>query len=591
MTEPAEPDPASPDADAPGSVTVVGTAHVSAESAERVEDEIRERRPDVVAVELDEGRYRQMKGEAPDDIEAKDLLGGNTVFQFLAYWMLSYVQTQMGDRFDIEPGADMKAAIETAEEFGLGVALVDRDIQVTMQRFWTRLSFGEKFKLVGGLAVGITDPLTLGIVGGAGVGMVLGAIFGQFLAPMLGLGGLLTLGVTSTLALQILGGLVGGAAVGLGVGLFALPSIRPPGALADTFDAFTFRLLVGIVGGAAVGLGLAVANPLPGSILGSAAFASFGETVLRLLSGAALGGLVGIVVGTIVGLVLDAGVEDVDDAAELDDDFDIEDLTDGDVVTAMMEEFRKFSPHGAEALIDERDAFIAHKLHGLRAQGHDVVAVVGAGHRAGIERYLDHPEELPDIESISETASGRRFSIGKIVGYLFTVGFAAFFFLLLMAGVQDTFLLKLFGAWFLINGVFAFGMARLAGARWTSAGVGGAVAWLTSINPLLAPGWFAGYVELRHRPVNVGDIQTLNQILDDTESPIPDLLGRMFDVPLFRLIMIVAMTNIGSIVASFLFATVVIPAMAPEIGGVGGIMSELVAGARNSAELIAELVT
>ncbi|MFC6730916.1 TraB/GumN family protein, partial [Natronoarchaeum mannanilyticum] len=188
---------ASPDADAPGSVTVVGTAHVSAESAERVEEEIRERRPDVVAVELDEGRYRQMKGEAPDDIEAKDLLGGNTVFQFLAYWMLSYVQTQMGDRFDIEPGADMKAAIETAEEFGLGVALVDRDIQVTMQRFWTRLSLGEKFKLIGGLALGITDPLTLGVVGGAGVGMVLGAVFGQFLAPMVGLGGLLTLGVTS----------------------------------------------------------------------------------------------------------------------------------------------------------------------------------------------------------------------------------------------------------------------------------------------------------------------------------------------------------------------------------------------------------
>ncbi len=590
MTEPAESDPASPDADAPGSVSVVGTAHVSAESAERVESEIRERRPDVVAVELDEGRYRQMKGEAPEDIEAKDLLGGNTVFQFLAYWMLSYVQTQMGDRFDIEPGADMKAAIETAEEFGLGVALVDRDIQVTMQRFWTRLSLGEKFKLVGGLAVGITDPLTLGIVGGAGIGMILGAVFGQFLAPALGLGGLFALGVTSAAALQILGGLVGGAAVGLGIGLFALPSIRPPGSLADTFDAFTFRLLVGAVGGAVAGLALAVADPLPAGILGSGTFLTVGETVIRLLSGAALGGLVGLAVGAVAGFVLSTGVEDADDM-DLDDDFDIEDLTDGDVVTAMMEEFRRFSPRGAEALIDERDAFIAHKLHALREQGHTVVAVVGAGHRAGIERYLDRPEELPEIESISETASGRRFSIGKIVGYLFTLGFAAFFVLLLMAGVQDTFLLKLFGAWFLINGVFAFGMARLAGARWSSAGVGGAVAWLTSINPLLAPGWFAGYVELRHRPVNVGDIQQLNQILDDTESPIPDLIGRMFDVPLFRLIMIVAMTNIGSIVASFLFLTVVIPAMAPEIGGVSGVMSELVAGARNSAELIAELVT
>jgi len=59
--------------------------------------------PDVVAVELDDGRYRQMKGGTPDDIEAEDLLSGNTVFQFLAYWMLSYVQSRLGDQFDIEP--------------------------------------------------------------------------------------------------------------------------------------------------------------------------------------------------------------------------------------------------------------------------------------------------------------------------------------------------------------------------------------------------------------------------------------------------------------------------------------------------------
>jgi hypothetical protein len=62
-------------------------------------------------------------------------------------------------------------------------------------------------------------------------------------------------------------------------------------------------------------------------------------------------------------------------------------------------------------------------------------------------------------------------------------------------------------------------------------------------------------------------------------------------VPLFRLIMIVAMTNVGSIVASFLFATVVVPSMAPELGGVSGIGAELLAGAQNSAELIVEVFT
>ena len=568
-----------------GNVTVVGTAHVSAESAERVEERIREERPDVVAVELDEGRYRQMQGETPDDIEAKDLLSGNTVFQFLAYWMLSYVQTRMGDRFDIEPGADMRAGIDTAEELGMGVALVDRDIQVTMQRFWTRLSIGEKAKLVGGLALGITDPRTLGVVGGGVIGMLLGAVAGVFVAPALGYGELLTLGVTSAGLLQLVGAVGFGTIAGLFVGFLFVPTLRPPPGL--PIDGFTARLLVGAVAGIVGAVALVSSGAAPVGFFGPETFEGYGVTTLRLGTGVAAGGALGLLVGTLVGLALDASMEEVEG---IDEEFDIEELTDGDVVSAMMEEFRRFSPRGAEALIDERDAFIAHKLNALRANGYNVVAVVGAGHQAGIERYLDQPSTLPEMQSISTTAKKRRFSIGKAVGYLFTVGFAAFFVLLLLAGVEDGFLLRLFGAWFLINGVFAFSLARLGGAHWSSAGVGGAVAWLTSINPMLAPGWFTGYMELRKRPVNVSDIQTLNEILDDTESPVSDLVDRMFEVPLFRLITVVALTNIGSIIASFLFITVVVPYMAPEIGGLSGVGNELINGAQNGAEILRGLL-
>ncbi|UPV74070.1 TraB/GumN family protein [Halorussus limi] len=423
--------------DGEGSVRVLGTAHVSADSVEEVRETIDEERPDVVAVELDEGRYRQMKGEVAQDLEPSDLLEGNTVFQFIAYWMLSYVQAQMGDRFDIEPGADMQAAIEAAEAVGSEVALVDRDIQMTIQRFWARMSVFEKLRMVWELCL---------------------------------------------------------AMVGIG-------------------------------------------------------------------------------------------------EPEEDEEFDVADLTDGDVVTAMMEEFRQFSPGGAEALIDERDAFIAHRLVALRKAGHDVLAVVGAGHRAGIEEYLDHPERLPPMEELVGTESGSRFSLFKLFGYLMTVGFLAFFFLLFMAGVRDTFLLKVFGAWFLFNGIFAFGLAKLAGARWTSAGVGGAVAWLTSVNPLLAPGWFAGYVELKYTSVNVGDIAKLNDILSDEESPLRDILGRMLDVPLFRLIAIVAMTNVGSMIASFAFPFVVLPLLGSEVGGVAQITDWMIEGARNSADIIVQALT
>ena len=415
-----------------GRVRLVGTAHISSESVAEVERVIDEEDPDVVAVELDEARFRQLRGEAPDDLDPADLLRGNTVYQFLAYWLLSYVQTRLGEQFDIEPGADMKAAVEAAEARGIDVALVDRDIQTTIQRFWTRLSPIEKLRLV----------------------------FQLFLAM-----------------------------VGLGRG-------------------------------------------------------------------------------------------------GMDDEFDVESLTDADVVSAMLEEFRRFSPGGAEALIDERDAYIAHRLVDLRARGATVVAVVGAGHVTGIEGYLAHPEGLPPMETLTARATGRRVCPFKVVGYLMAIGFLLFFVLLALGLSDDAFLVKILVAWFLFNGVFAFGLAKLAGARWDSAAVGGLVAWLTSVNPLLAPGWFAGYVELRHTPVSVADVSRLNEILSDEQSPLRDVLSRMIDVPLFRLISIVAMTNVGSFIASVLFPLVVIPWLAPEIGGVGAITDAIVRGARTGADLL-----
>ncbi|RJT02192.1 TraB/GumN family protein [Halococcus sp. IIIV-5B] len=490
--------------DAEGSVRVVGTAHVSPESVGEVEETIREERPDVVAVELDEGRFRQLKGEEPDDLAAGDLLRGNTVFQFLAYWMLSYVQTRLGDEFDITPGADMLAGVETAEELGLGLALVDRDIQMTVQRFWARMTAGEKFSMLLSLPLAFASPIAVGLGIGLSLGVILGIPVEAFFGP-----------------------------------LVVPPALAIPGLVVSVLDYVLVTIVLGL--GLAAVLSLAFVWSLP----------------------------------------------EEDEVEE----FDIADMTDTDVVSTMLEEFRQFSPGGAEALIDERDAFIAHRLVALRASGHRVVAVLGAGHMEGVERYLENPETLPPMESLVGRETGRRFSAYKVVGYLITLGFLAFFVLLAMAGARNEFLLTLFGAWFLINGVFSATLARLGGAHWTSALVGGAVAWLTSVNPLLAPGWFAGYVELRYLDVNVGDIGTLNEILSDEETPMGELWTQLKAVGLFRLIAVVALTNVGSIVASFLFAAVVLPILASGVGGVGGVADLMVEGARNSADLIWGTVT
>ncbi|MBX0294004.1 TraB/GumN family protein [Haloarcula nitratireducens] len=489
-----------------GAVTVVGTAHVSEHSVEEVETSIEETRPDIVAVELDEGRYKQMQGEAPDDLDAGDLLRGNTVFQFLAYWMLSYIQTRLGDRFDIEPGADMKAAIDKAEELGLGVALVDRDIQTTVQRFWARLSFREKVALVGSLAAEMGPPLSVGLTIGATIG----------------------------------------AGVAVVAGAFGGPFVVPPGFLAGI---------------------------LPGGI--ASTIAGLLDTLL-LVVGASL------VVGLPIAALLARFHSETDDVEE----FDIEQLTETDVVSAMMEEFRQFSPGGAEALIDERDAFIAHRLVGLREAGYDVLAVVGAGHRAGIEHYLEHPEELPPLESLTGTEDGRRISLYQVVGYGVGLVFLVFFGLLILGGASQAVLLELFVALVVVNAVFAGGLAKVAGSHWSSAIVAGAFGWLTSLFPLLAAGWFAGYVELRYISVNVGDIAKLNEILGDEQAPISDLLARMRAVPLFRLILIVALTNIGSAVASYVVFPALLPYLAADIGGMAGVTSLLWEGINRGTQIL-----
>ncbi|MFC6874723.1 TraB/GumN family protein [Halobellus marinus] len=540
-----------------GRVRVVGTAHVSEESVREVEETIEAERPDVVAVELDEGRYRQLKGGEPDDIEPGDLLSGNTVFQFIAYWMLSYVQARLGDRFDVTPGADMLAAVETAEDLGIDVALVDRDINETMRRFWSRMSFVEKLQMIGGLAFGIGDSRGVGLAGGVILGVLLGPLVAIF-------GGSVGLGLP--LLSRITGGVV--VAVGVAAAIWVFGS-----SVLSTEDRLLAALAAGIAIGGIGGVGFGLAAPVVDAL---------GDFTVRVVGSMAVGIVGGLFVGGVIGQFAAVfGAAEVDDVEELD----MSRMTDTDVVTAMMEEFRQFSPGGAAALIDERDAFIAYKLVALRQSGADVLAIVGAGHREGIERYLEHPEELPPMASLTGTDGGG-IPWGKVVGTAISVVVIGFFVLLALSSAGDDTLLRLFGAWFLVNGLFAAGLAKAAGARWSSSIVGGAVAWMTSINPFLAPGWFAGYMELRHDPVNISDISTLNDLLADEEKPIGDLVEEMFSVPLFRLIIVVAATNIGSIVASALFVAYLLPLFALDLGGAAGVTRLLFEGARNGWEIL-----
>lgn len=92
-------------------LTIIGTAHVSAESVEEVKDKIYEIQPDRVAIELDLARYTKLKNsmmgiEEDDSISVTKIIKENKVGLFLVTTVLSYFQSKIGEEVDVAPGSE-----------------------------------------------------------------------------------------------------------------------------------------------------------------------------------------------------------------------------------------------------------------------------------------------------------------------------------------------------------------------------------------------------------------------------------------------------------------------------------------------------
>lgn len=139
-------------------VFLVGTAHVSANSAEQVKDVITREKPDSICVELDAGRYNTMtnKRQWQDTDLVKVIKNGRAGFMMINL-ILSHYQQKIADQFGIKTGTEMLTAIDLAHETGANLVLADRDIQVTFNRIWRGASFKEKCKLLWAIFASLFD--------------------------------------------------------------------------------------------------------------------------------------------------------------------------------------------------------------------------------------------------------------------------------------------------------------------------------------------------------------------------------------------------------------------------------------------------
>ena len=135
-------------------VILVGTAHVSRESAELVRRVIEAERPDVVCVELDAQRHAAMSQRRSfESLDLRQVIRSRQLAALVANLLLASWQRRMGGALGVVPGSEMLEAMRTAEELGIPTRLCDRDVRVTLRRAWASLSLWRKSELLATLLV------------------------------------------------------------------------------------------------------------------------------------------------------------------------------------------------------------------------------------------------------------------------------------------------------------------------------------------------------------------------------------------------------------------------------------------------------
>ena len=128
---------------------LVGTAHVSKESARLVKSVIEQEKPDTVCVELCSSRYQAIQQKDRwQNTDIVKIVKEKKSFLLLSNLLLASFQKRIAKQFDVKPGEEMIAAIESAESVGSQIHLADRDIRTTLSRTWRVMGFWSKLKLI-----------------------------------------------------------------------------------------------------------------------------------------------------------------------------------------------------------------------------------------------------------------------------------------------------------------------------------------------------------------------------------------------------------------------------------------------------------
>ncbi|MCB0171547.1 MAG: TraB/GumN family protein [Anaerolineae bacterium] len=137
---------------------IIGTAHISQESADLVRQVIEAEQPDCVCVELDEQRYKTLsEARRWESLDIKEVIRQKQLITLLVNLVLASYQKKLGQELGVAPGTELLEATKVAKTLDIPIALCDRDVRITLRRAWASMSFFEKFKFLFSGAIGVFD--------------------------------------------------------------------------------------------------------------------------------------------------------------------------------------------------------------------------------------------------------------------------------------------------------------------------------------------------------------------------------------------------------------------------------------------------
>lgn len=220
----------------------------------------------------------------------------------------------------------------------------------------------------------------------------------------------------------------------------------------------------------------------------------------------------------------------------------IESLKSSNEMDSMMDELAGYLPTVKEVLIDERDRYLA--AHIWNCKGKKVLAVLGAGHLPGVEKFLNGIAsgekncDTADIEEVPAAGAG-----AKIAGWIFPVLLialiAAGFF---TGGAKTSFDMLI--SWVLWNGSLAALGTLLALGHPLAIITGFVGAPLGTLNPFLAVGLFTGLVQAWVRKPKVEDMEHL---VDDASS-----LKGLYKNRIGRVLLVFFLSSLGGSIGNFI---------------------------------------